>query len=276
MAFSNLHYSGGRYIAARYGLYRSQVIGSPVAAGTSVTLILQPAQVQLDDGYVFEPFAPTAAINIGVGASQDTDLTPSAVSYGTAPTGYGGGPAAYITVTTTYAHGSGDPVTSYTAGLQEAINDAHANGGGTVVVDTEWYAQGGTATILAAATVPAGVFIENTYTGVGFSGDGTGAIVAAYTASGAVTLQSGTVSLGGASAQAYTLAAPTTGTQDGLTMTFVVISAHAHTLTTPANKINGAYDTVTFAAIGDSVTLRASGGVWYRVASAGTATLSEV
>jgi hypothetical protein len=97
----------------------------------------------------------------------------------------------------------------------------------------------------------------------------------AFTASGAIPVQSGLVTLGGGSAQAYTLAAPTAA-QDGTTMTFSVVTAHAHTLTTPANKINGGADTVTFAAVGDSITLRASNTVWYVVGASGTATLSEV
>ena len=108
-----------------------------------------------------------------------------------------------------------------------------------------------------------------------------GGSAVAYTAAGAITVQPSLNTLGGASAQAYTLAAPVAGSpldggQDGLVMTFTLVTAHAHTLTTPANKINGAYDTVTFAAVGDSITLQASGGVWYVIGSHGTATLSEV
>jgi hypothetical protein len=119
--------------------------------------------------------------------------------------------------------------------------------------------------------------INNTWNAAPPNTIGTGSgIQAAYTAAGAVALQPGLITLGGASAQAYTLALPTTGTQDGLTMQFSIITAHAHTLTTPASGINGGYDTVTFAAIGDTITLKASGAVWYRVAGAGTNTLSEV
>ena len=271
--FNDLHYSGGRYIAAQYGLWKGQLIGGPYIAGVGV-LIEFPGQVQLLDGYVFDPFNANAPITIGIGAQAET-VTPTVVSYSNAPTGYGGPQqAAYLSVTTANAHGQGDPVTSGTFGLQEAINDCAAQGGGIVTVDTEWFGAGGTSTILAAATVPAGVFIENTVAGT-LSATGAGGITAAYTATGAIALQPGTISLGGASAQAYTLAAPTAA-QNGLTMRFVIITAHAHTLTTPANKINGAYDTVTFAAVGDSITLQASGTVWYRIAGAGTNTLSEV
>ena len=267
--FTNLHYTGGRYIAAIYGKWQSQIINGPYLAGAGVITVM-PGLVELPDGYVFQPFATTAPLNIGIGAQFETD-TPTVVSYAAAPTGFGGPqPAAYLSLTLTYQHGQGDPVTSGTYGLQEAINDAHAQGGGTVVVDTEWYGAGGTSAILAAATVPAGVYIEDTT-----QGSSSGGIVHAYTAAGAIALQPGLVTLGGASAQAYTLAAPASN-QNGLTMQFSVVTAHAHTLTTPANKINGAYDTVTFAAVGDSITLKASGTVWYVIASSGTATLSEV
>lgn len=100
-----------------------------------------------------------------------------------------------------------------------------------------------------------------------------GGISQALTAAGAVAPTPGLVTLGGASAQAYTLAAPGA---DGIVMKFSIVSAHAHTLTTPANLINGAYDTVTFAAVADAIELQSAGGVWYRVAGAGTNTLSEV
>jgi hypothetical protein len=44
-------------------------------------------------------------------------------------------------------------------GLQEAVNYANLKGGGRVVVDNEWVIQGGTAAMLAAVTLPAGVDI---------------------------------------------------------------------------------------------------------------------
>ena len=72
------------------------------------------------------------------------------------------------------------------------------------------------------------------------------------------------ITIGGASAQAYTLAAPTAA-QNGLVMQFTVVTAHAHTITTPANKINGTLHVATFAAVGDFLTLKASGTVWYVV-----------
>jgi hypothetical protein len=100
------------------------------------------------------------------------------------------------------------------------------------------------------------------------------------TAAGAVIKQPGLITIGGASATAATLVAPVSGGEgtgdDGMEIEVSCITAHAHTLTTPANTINSAFDTVTFAAIGDAITLQAHGGIWYVTGAHGTATLSEV
>ena len=58
-----------------------------------------------------------------------------------------------------------------------------------------------------------------------------------------------------------TLAAPTAD-QEGYTMRIVAKTAHAHTVTTPNNKINGNKDTATFAAVGDMVVLHAVALSW--------------
>ena len=93
-------------------------------------------------------------------------------------------------------------------------------------------------------------------------------------AAGAVPVVTGSYALNGAAAQAMQLAAPTLA-QDGTMIRVSADTAHAHTLTTPANKINGADDTVSFAAIGDSVVLEAINQRWV-VRSLNGATLSEV
>lgn len=80
-------------------------------------------------------------------------------------------------------------------------------------------------------------------------------------AAGAIAVQSGAVGLGGAAALAMTLALPTNA-QDGTIIFVTAESSEAHTVTTPANGINGAKHTVTFAARGDGVELEAVGGVW--------------
>lgn len=93
-----------------------------------------------------------------------------------------------------------------------------------------------------------------------------------YTTAGAVPIASGLSLIGGSGVTALTLAAPT-ALQNGVVMSFSVTTAHAHTLTTPSNKINGGKLSVTFAAIGDAITLQASGTVWYIIGAQGTTTL---
>jgi hypothetical protein len=92
-----------------------------------------------------------------------------------------------------------------------------------------------------------------------------------YTAAGAIA-PTGVAVLKTGAASAMTLVAPPTGA----TLTIVAADAEAYVVTTPANKINGADDTMTFAgAVGDSIQLASSGGVWYVVAKNGV-TLTEV
>jgi len=102
----------------------------------------------------------------------------------------------------------------------------------------------------------------------------------ADSAAGAIGIKEGTVFIGGSSATALTLVAPTAGLpsaggDDGKVLRIIATTAHAHTVTTPANKINGADDTVTYAHVGDSIELVAYNGVWL-VNGTPTATLSEV
>ena len=67
-----------------------------------------------------------------------------------------------------------------------------------------------------------------------------------------------------APAASLLLSAPRAGLDDGKELTIIDGSGYAHTVTTPANGINGAWNTITFgASIGDTVRLRARGGVWY-------------
>lgn len=71
------------------------------------------------------------------------------------------------------------------------------------------------------------------------------------------------------SAAALTLAAPVAGAasvggDDGKELSVLSTTAFAHTVTTPANKINGNKLTATFAAaVGNIVEFYAYNGVWY-------------
>lgn len=118
-----------------------------VNAGTNVTLIVAFGNVVLADGTQFMPFATTAPVTIGIAGAQET-VTPSAVSCLT-PTVYN---SCSITVTTSFAHGINDPISSGTFGLQEAINF----GPGTAIIDSTWGLYGTQAMVAAANLGTAG------------------------------------------------------------------------------------------------------------------------
>ena len=101
-------------------------------------------------GINFSPLATNAPVNLGT----DTNLTPSAVNL------IPNSPSTF-TVTVTAAHGSGTLVSSYTCGLQEALNQAAGQTGGAVVVDGKWASLGGTTAMITGAANPSGsaVFI---------------------------------------------------------------------------------------------------------------------
>jgi hypothetical protein len=95
-----------------------------------------------------------------------------------------------------------------------------------------------------------------------------------YTASGAIPVANGVAALNAATPLAMTLATPTTPGQDGVEITIIAETAQAHTVTTAGNKINGASSVITFASIGDSVTLQSMGGIWTVKAVKGTASVA--
>lgn len=86
---------------------------------------------------------------------------------------------------------------------------------------------------------------------------------------GAIDVQGSTVFITKGSAAALTLAAPTSGSHDGMTIDIVSTTAYAHTVTNSSPGFNGAGasgDVATFgAAAGNSMTVVAYGGKWYVV-----------
>jgi hypothetical protein len=101
-----------------------------------------------------------------------------------------------------------------------------------------------------------------------------------YTAAGAIQTF-GTVLLKTGTAGAMTLALPAAGAQpagqDGVHLSIVALDAEAYVVTTPANGINGADDTMTWAAaIGNSIELIAYNGGWVTFLTSKGITLSEV
>ena len=159
----------GQYDAAAfaYGLVGSGApqalmvnVGNP-AAGT-VALQLEYGYTVTEDGILFSPLNTNAPVIFGSGANAET-LTPSGVSVGT-PTIYG---SPTVTAAFNNTHGQGDTLSSGTYGLQEALNYASLMGGGTVILSPRWATLGGTNAILAAATIPTTVTVQDARSGGG-------------------------------------------------------------------------------------------------------------
>ena len=126
------------------------VVAAPGASGAQ-TLTVQNGWITLNDGTVVYPLATTAPINVGSAGNEET-VTPSAVSNSVQSNIFG--PTSNATATFTNAHYAGDRIASGTAGLQEAINYANLQGGGTVLVDSSWTKLGGTNAMITAAVLP--------------------------------------------------------------------------------------------------------------------------
>lgn len=87
-------------------------------------------------------------------------------------------------------------------------------------------------------------------------------------ASGAVVIKPSTVLISKVGVAALTIGDPTTGVMDGMEMTFMSVTASAHTLSNAAgsgfNAGGAATDVGTFGgAKGDNITIVAYAGVWY-------------
>lgn len=163
-------------------------------SGTTQTLNVAFGTVALADGTLISPLSTTAPVIVGTGTNADT-VTPSAVSNST-PQVY---QSSSLTATTfAHAHGTGDRIASGTVGLQEALNAAQAAGGGIVIIDIAWYLIGGTAAIIAAATVHDTVAIWDTSAGGPFVSAGllptTTSPIAAPTALTTATSANGMIS----------------------------------------------------------------------------------
>ncbi len=233
-------------------------IGNTVTGSGTLTLAF--GQLALGDGTKLSPLNINAPITVGVGANAET-VTPTAVG-GTSNTAYQG-----TTVTASFSnlHGTGDPISSGTFGLQEAINAAAAFGGGIVIVDAKWTAFGGTSAILAAAVFPnnGSVTIQDNRGSSANSlpsGKNTGATVAAPAAATSATVASQAAITG-------TWAASTTHVQ----FTYVTanggetLASNDYSFTATLNK-----------AIGGSGPAAATGAVGYRVYIGTTAWLAPV
>jgi len=112
--------------------------------------------------------------------------------------------------------------------------------------------------------------IDTALSGLGGAATASGLSVVNYPASGAITQKSGIVTLSAASAEAMTLAAPTSGADDGKRLAIVSKTAFAHTVVGAVGYSGTANKTATFGAvIGNMLKLVAIAGVWYQEPSTG-------
>lgn len=156
----------GRYNAWDYaygiqpGVTALQLATGNATTG-SATITLVSAWTTLSDGTRVFPVTTTTPILVGVGTTQDS-VTPTSVSSCNYDAGYA---TCQVTASFTYTHGTGELVTTGSYGIQEAINAANGNGGGTVVVDRNWANNGGTTAKITGATAYSSVAIEDTRSG---------------------------------------------------------------------------------------------------------------
>lgn len=168
---------GGVYNAADYAY---GVAGAPgpilVQTGNtstgSTSITVQYAYVTLSDGTKFFPLGYVGnTFSIGTGANGTFE---SPTITGQSNCNFDAGYATCtVTASFTYVHGSGEPITTSTYGLQDAIFAAHGSGfvtgsGGTVLVSAGWAGLGGTDAILKATTPFSNVAIQDTRNGFSY------------------------------------------------------------------------------------------------------------
>src|SRR5271157_2028189 len=127
-----------------------QVTTGSTISGAAVSYIISQIQsvAAPPSQRTFTGPATNAPMLIGTGTIQETQ-TPSGV------TALPVGQQSSISFTTvTNAHGNGTSLASGTVGLQEALNDCSALGGGTVIVDGRWAQLGGTTAMITSAAKP--------------------------------------------------------------------------------------------------------------------------
>jgi hypothetical protein len=154
----NAPWRNGDYNSVDYAQWKVQISpGSPTGNGTQTFQLQTIGGVELPNGRTFQVFSTNTPVLIGVGANQET-ATPSAVS-GCLFTGQALGTCSVTFTGLTNSHGPGDLLQSGDQGIQEAINDAAASGGGQVWwrIDTGQVtlSTGAANTNLGAVNIPA-------------------------------------------------------------------------------------------------------------------------
>lgn len=166
----------GRFVAYNYGQWSLPIYSFPSGTG-SRTFTLNSATVTMADQRRFMPFNTNAPIKVGTEI-----VTPTTIGSGCI-LGASGPGICSVTATFTQQHSNADQVQSATFGLQEALNDAGASGGGAIVIDSAWVNLGGTTAIKNAAILPSNTGIEDVRAGVP-SGGGSGTVTSVVDASG--------------------------------------------------------------------------------------------
>lgn len=160
LAFGQTQQSGQTGFAGEYNAYSYAYGLNPAVAPLricstssstgSVTYTICNAAVHLANGKTIFPLATTTPVSFQ-DANAET-ATPSAVSNCSSDLGPN---TCQITITVGSTHGQGATLGSGSFGLQEAINDANAGGGGLVAVDQAFVAAGGSSTTITSTATPA-------------------------------------------------------------------------------------------------------------------------
>jgi hypothetical protein len=163
----------GVFDSTKYNQWGAFILAGNTATG-SQTITVCPAMVALPDGRVIQPMAPAngvfAPITIDAQSSALVEtVTPTAYSLVSPQSGTGNVPCASITATFASLHAASYATTQVISGdqgIQEAINDASNNGGGTVY----WQADAGNVTLnTASATTTTSTTIPATFLSLGGS-----------------------------------------------------------------------------------------------------------
>lgn len=121
---------GNQFYAVQYSCWRTTLVNGNTATGSqtvSVFMSYASPSISLPDGRQVQPFATTVPITFDIGANAET-LTPSAVGTPGPCPGFYPGFCVNVTATFSNLHGVSTVVASGDSGIQEAINDAAAQG----------------------------------------------------------------------------------------------------------------------------------------------------
>jgi hypothetical protein len=170
---SQLSFAAGNYNSRAYANWGAYILSGNSATG-SQTITVCPAFVAIPDGRVINPFGNQngtfAPITVDPQGSVSEVVTPTAVSVINAPAGASGAQScANVTASFSNLHGASyaqNQVMSGDSGIQEALNDAAANGGGQVY----WEKDCGVITLnTGGATTTTTCNVPKTFTNMGAS-----------------------------------------------------------------------------------------------------------